>query len=1410
MEKRPVHLRLALRVMLVGLVLALSMPAYGFDVTRIGNWTKSGLDSYTVPAGTNRLLVFVTGFENDGDITINSVTYGGKAMTKALGQATGTSPWLARCEIWYLPEADIPAGANGFVVNYVEEFPSADPMGAAATFENVDQTDPLVDTEPNWSTNHNTITVGVNVAQGGMAVAGVFCGNNGSFTWANGWTEGSDQTSDSTCTMSTGDHANAADGTDTASATHTGANRLVMVAATLRPSSGAASDPTLTVTTPTAGSSWATDTGTVALSGMATDDTGIVDVTWINSAGGFGVCLGTDLWSATIPLAPGTNTITITVRDQDGNLTSSDITVTYTPSSGSGSGTGGTATGGDTDIFQTILQPNVLVLFDTSGSMRCATEVDGYDPSVDHTTPLLKKDREVVFARNHDCYGDHNYVSSSTSDKGKVTLEYVNYDSPNDLCSSNEGMVQKSDTKGYFYFDRDDGEFLSKEDYEGDDDEIKVFLPYATFSVDGSSTKYDYDYLNWIFYYSTKAQRDALKAMHDDPERRALLTRYQAAQTVLRDLINDNPAVRFGIMKLQSDGGGEMVADIPSTLETINDAIDNELWPSGGTPLAEALEDCWDYYRDQISGHPFTQDYWCRRNFVIVMTDGVPTYDANDLSSYIKKDWDGDHGGTEANGWNGNEEDLYPNNGSDYLDDVAYYMQRNDAWPGLEDTQNVTTYTIGFHVKHGLLEDTADNGGGRYFTADSTKELNMAFRTIVQEILDISTSYTAPVVPVSHMQSTSSADKIYIALFKPTLSAFWKGNIKKFGIATTDNAGLGIETGDILDKTGALATSTTGVILDAATSYWSSASDGGETEAGGVGEVLLNRNLSANPRKIYTYVKEGKPLTHNQNAFTKGNSKVTRVMLQVENEGEKDKLIDFVHGYDAYDDDGDGDTTDKRDWILGAFLHSRPEIVHYSSSRSVIFAGANDGMLHAFDDTTGQELWAFIPPALLPSLKDLTGTSLVYYVDGSPKVYSNDANKDGEINKADGDQAILVCGLRRGGWYYFALDVTDPDAPEIPSGWMDWGNWVTDKDWQSTGLIGPDMTKNSSKHATSTYPYAEMGQSWSAPMIGKINDQGSAKDVFIIGGGYDSPNQDSASPGSDTMGRAIFVVDILTGDMVWKYSYDEDVNMSWSIPSDVTAIDTTDNGFIDRLYVGDMGGRLWRFNLKSLDPADWTATPKILFNASADGTIRKIFYPVDVSLEEGYEMVFFGTGDRARPKEANVVDRIYAVKDRNPGSPLDETFLFDVTDDILQDPGYGGDKVAVRNQILSGNGWYIRLEDNLGEKILAAPLVFFGTAYYTTFTPIGIGDPCEFDEGVARLYALNYRTGEAVLNYDTTSDAIGRSDRCMVIGTAIPSGLVMALIKGRPQAYIGIRGGILNPDIPSTSLVSRIFWRHQF
>jgi hypothetical protein len=247
----------------------------------------------------------------------------------------------------------------------------------------------------------------------------------------------------------------------------------------------------------------------------------------------------------------------------------------------------------DTELYGVTgdaVQPNVVIIFDTSGSMNTAMFIDQYDGTVDHTTPMLSQGKTVVFAYSNGCVPVHHHVKYGTA-TDTVTFKFRNYSDPGDICSGVLGYTYvTSDTSGYFYFDRGAGAFITPVEYDsGNSDHIRIFLPYAEHSVDPIMTEYwtwyDTDYLNWLFYYSSEADRLALKAQHDEPDQRAVLTRHLAASEVVVDLVDANPDVRFGLMVFDSGYGGKMLADVPSNSQAILSNLES-LHPIGSTRQA--------------------------------------------------------------------------------------------------------------------------------------------------------------------------------------------------------------------------------------------------------------------------------------------------------------------------------------------------------------------------------------------------------------------------------------------------------------------------------------------------------------------------------------------------------------------------------------------------------------------------------------------------------------------------------------------------------------------------------------------------------------------------------------------------------------------------------------------------------
>jgi len=199
---------------------------------------------------------------------------------------------------------------------------------------------------------------------------------------------------------------------------------------------------------------------------------------------------------------------------------------------------------------------------------------------------------------------------------------------------------------------------------------------------------------------------------------------------------------------------------------------------------------------------------------------------------------------------------------------------------------------------------------------------------------------------------------------------------------------------------------------------------------------------AASSRTIYT--------VSGTSMVTFNNTNITATDLGMVDNASRDSLINFIYGQDAYDENNNGNVTENRAWIMGDVLHSNPRVVNYASypfttsnesnctkNKSVIYVGSNDGMLHAFNDCDGSELWGFIPPDMLGNLKYLKGENHTYFVDSTPVAYIYDANSNGTIDS--GDKVILLFGTRRGGGVasgtakgsYYALDVSDPASPQL-------------------------------------------------------------------------------------------------------------------------------------------------------------------------------------------------------------------------------------------------------------------------------------------------------------------------------------------------------------------------------------------
>ncbi|MGB5832397.1 MAG: PilC/PilY family type IV pilus protein, partial [Thiohalocapsa sp.] len=243
----------------------------------------------------------------------------------------------------------------------------------------------------------------------------------------------------------------------------------------------------------------------------------------------------------------------------------------------------------------------------------------------------------------------------------------------------------------------------------------------------------------------------------------------------------------------------------------------------------------------------------------------------------------------------------------------------------------------------------------------------------------------------------------------------------------------------------------------------------------------------------------------------------------------------------------------------------------------VIYVGANDGMLHGFNATTGAEVIAYVPGSVYPNLSRLTdpdyGETLLphrFYVDGSPMAADVQVNANW--------MTVLAGGLNRGGQGYYALDISDPSLfAETNSAAA---NTVL---WEFTDANDPDLGY------TYNGPVVNY-DTWQSAQIAKMNN---GKWALIVGNGYNNTEADGHA--SATGHAALFIIYIEGGaDGTWSatdYTKIDTGAGSLVAPNGLATpapIDIDGDGDVDIAYAGDLEGNIWKFNLTDASASNWT------------------------------------------------------------------------------------------------------------------------------------------------------------------------------------------------------------------------------
>jgi len=486
-----------------------------------------------------------------------------------------------------------------------------------------------------------------------------------------------------------------------------------------------------------------------------------------------------------------------------------------------------------------------------------------------------------------------------------------------------------------------------------------------------------------------------------------------------------------------------------------------------------------------------------------------------------------------------------------------------------------------------------------------------------------------------------------------------------------------------------------------------------------------------------------------------------RARLNVTYAGVTDALgsqrVEYLRGDPSKEGFGINDFRRRVNSKLGDIVNSNPQYVgppseahpglDYQAFRNthadrppMIYVGANDGMLHAFnagDDPAqrGKEMFAYVPSSVYHKLSWLTGKEYAhrFFVDGTPAI------RDVFVNGAW--RTVLVGVLAGGGQALFALDVTEPLSNTEASA-NEWVLWEF-KDADIGGRLG------------NVYGFPRIAKmnngKWAVIVSGGYNNSYNCAALPCVGGDY--VDTDSSPEGYGDL-FILFIENGITNGGKWIEGVDY-VRLSTKAGSVAspnglaapTAVDVDGDGMVDYVYAGDLQGNLWKFDVSRPDAGDWDiAFPggKPLYSAyDPVGNPQPITAPAEyMAHPKGGALILFGTGMYLQPTDPNTpyqVNTFYGIWDKqaktflsadvNPsvgpigGSVVARDSLLLQQQEFIAVVTGGGDiefRVSTDNpEDFSKHGWYIDFPKSnaTGERMVVTPLLRNGKIIITSLVP---------------------------------------------------------------------------------------------
>jgi type IV pilus assembly protein PilY1 len=531
-------------------------------------------------------------------------------------------------------------------------------------------------------------------------------------------------------------------------------------------------------------------------------------------------------------------------------------------------------------------------------------------------------------------------------------------------------------------------------------------------------------------------------------------------------------------------------------------------------------------------------------------------------------------------------------------------------------------------------------------------------------------------------------------------------------------------------------------------------------------QVRLNeRNFSTSPRFIASYSCSGTEVACDGVQFQPDGASADSTLstsetalLNTPSSTDAAAVIAYLRG------DRSGETSDTyrgRTAMLGDIINAEPVIVREpnfgytdvgyrdfatdkANRRKVVYQGANDGMLHAFDADDATELWAYVPRFVLGTLNELTrkGYTHKFYVDGNATAGDVDfLRTDGATSTATTSDwhSILVGSLGKGGRGYYALDITDP----VPASEAAAAAKVL---WEFPN----ETNKNTVLEGTLTIDQA-MGFSFGRPLIVKTTKGW----VVVVTSGYNN----GTTTGGNGRGY-VFVLNAKTGALIRAIKASiggtDAVEGSAATPSGLAQItpvleNALFSGRINHLYGGDNLGNLWRFDLSDANSSNWSAT-KVTRLVDDNGNAQPITTKPEVAKlvlgASEKRMVFVGTGRYLGNSDVATtqVQTMYGLLE-NLAITGNNTVIDPLRDNLVEQVLTANEAGTERSFLTTAavdlsakKGWYVDMPAT-GERINTNPVLVRGVLVFTSNIPTA--QVCTFG-GTAWFNAFNFRTGARV------------------------------------------------------------------